>query len=332
MTARDQDKLARTYHRFAEHEVRGKSPLYETFINGIANDEAMLSRLLTLPPPKRQPNLVLAAVRHIAGVQPDWPAFRDALHARWSEIEPVMLTRATQTNEPNRCAVLLPILARLPQPLALIEVGASAGLCLLPDRYAYRYNGNVVNPRPDAPVFPCALTHAPETVPRIVWRAGLDLNPLDVNDTEQMAWLEILVWPEQTERAQRLKAAIRIAQADPPRIVQGDLRVDLRKLIAQAPKDATLVVFHTAVVAYLPNETDREAFAADTPTACDYWISNEAPRVLPSIDARVSSPVPPGRFLLSVNGKPVATTDPHGATLDWLSDDRWSMNIRHPCG
>ncbi len=40
------------------------------------------------------------------------------------------MSKRTQTNEPGRCAVLLPLLAALPQPLALLEVGASAGLCL----------------------------------------------------------------------------------------------------------------------------------------------------------------------------------------------------------
>jgi hypothetical protein len=136
-----------------------------------------------------------------------------------------------------------------------------------------------------------------------------------------MGWLETLVWPEQTGRASRLKAAIHIAQAAPPRIVQGDLRKDLAPLIAEAPRDATLVVFHTAVVAYLSNETEREAFAASVSTACDHWISNEAPRVFPSIDARLPAPIPAGRFLLSVDGQPVATTDPHGSALDWLSED-----------
>jgi hypothetical protein len=48
-----------------------------------------------------------------------------------------MLAQSTQTNEPGRCAALLPMLARLPEPLALLEVGASAGLCLLPDFYTY---------------------------------------------------------------------------------------------------------------------------------------------------------------------------------------------------
>ena len=60
------------------------------------------------------------------------------LGERRAEVEAVMLERRTQTNEPARCALLLPLLAALPQPLALLEVGASAGLCLLPDRYALR--------------------------------------------------------------------------------------------------------------------------------------------------------------------------------------------------
>ena len=174
-----------------------------------------------------------------------------------------MLSRSTQTNEPGRCATLLPVFARLPQPLALIEVGASAGLCLLPDRYAYSYEGHYVRPqdaRADAPVFPCRAspnTPLPHAVPRIVWRVGLDLNPLDVADVEQMRWLETLVWPEQTGRAERLRAAVQIARADPPRLLRGDLRDGVAGLARQAPKHATLVVFHTAVLAYLSSDRAR---------------------------------------------------------------------------
>lgn len=324
MAQPDRDRIAAAYRRFAEQEVRGRSALYEALARKLADDGETLTRLAGLPPSKRQPNLLLAAVRHVAGVPQDWPRFRDTMHARWDEIEATMLSHSTQTNEPGRCAVLLPVLARLPQPLALIEVGASAGLCLLPDRYAYNYAGHAVqtdDAPADTPAFPCAAspeTPLPRTVPRIVWRAGLDLNPLDVNNAEQMTWLETLVWPEQTDRADRLKAAVRIARAAPPRIVRGDLRDGLQALIAEAPRDATRVVFHTAVLAYLPNETERQAFAASALSSCDYWISNEGPSVFPNIAARAPAPVASGRFILAANGVPLAWTDPHGAAMEWF--------------
>src|SRR6516225_6441030 len=151
-----------------------------------------------------------------------------------------------------RCCRFLPV---CPQPLALIEVGASAGLCLLPDFYGYDYGGQLLYPpgavRPQ-PVFPCtvdAKTPIPAAMPQIGWRAGLDLNPLDVSDPEQAAWLRTLVWPAQTDRLARLSAAMQIVAANKPRLVAGDLRHDLAILAADAPKGATLVIFHTAVLA-----------------------------------------------------------------------------------
>ena len=103
----------------------------------------------------------------------------------------VMLARRTQTNEAARCATLLPALARLPPPLALIEVGASAGLTLLIDRYSYDYAGRrIAGQDPLAPTLRCeprGRVPLPERVPEITWRAGLDLNPLDVARTTTSA-------------------------------------------------------------------------------------------------------------------------------------------------
>jgi hypothetical protein len=98
-------------------------------------------------------------------------------------------------------------------------------------------------------------------MPEIVWRAGLDLNPLDVSDPVQAAWLEALVWPEQTVRLANLRAAIKIAATFKPQVARGDLRRDLASLVHEPPKAATLVIFHTAVLAYLPSVTDRQDFA-----------------------------------------------------------------------
>ena len=183
-----------------------------------------------------------------------------------------MLARRTQTNEPARCATLLPALARAGRggPLALIEVGASAGLTLLVDRYSYDFGGRVIRGSdPEAPVLRCAVrgpAPVPATVPDVAWRAGLDLNPLDVTSDDDMHWLSCLLWPGEGDREQRLAGAVAAARRDPPTVVRGDLTTDLPALAARAPAGATLVVYHSAVLAYVAAE-DRARFAGHGPRA-----------------------------------------------------------------
>jgi hypothetical protein len=155
--------LSSGYIRFAKMEARGRSPSYEALARGVAGDRDVLGFLMTLPVEKRQPNLLLAAMRHQFGTSPDWNHFRRTLLTNPDPVRSVMLTRSTQTNEPARCATLLPVLAGLPQPLALIEVGASAGLCLLPDFYGYDYAGTLIRPaavETEPPVFTCQVSKA----------------------------------------------------------------------------------------------------------------------------------------------------------------------------
>lgn len=312
------------YQRWADHEASGASQLYEELARAVAESEAVLGFIASLPPGKQQPNLVFAAVRHLYGTPRDPRHFAELVGRHAEAIRAVVLARRTQTNEPGRCATLLPVLARLPQPLALLEVGASAGLCLLPDRYGYDYGRVRIEPRgPDAagaPVFPCRASQAtplPERLPRIAWRAGIDLNPLDVHDPDAAAWLQTLVWPGQDARAERLRAALDVARRDPPRVVKGDLLHDLHALAATAPADATLVVFHTAVLAYVAPE-DRERFASAVRQLDAVWISNEDPHVFPWIAAKLDAPPPANRTLLAVDGEPVALNGFHGQSIDWL--------------
>jgi hypothetical protein len=316
------DAIARRYQRFADAEAKNHSPLYEFWARFVATDPDSLAFLAELPPDKQQPNLLFAALRFVCGTPSDQDGFRAAFAMNRDAIRAEMLRRRTQTNEPARCAVLLPVLARLPAPLALLEVGASAGLCLLPDRYGYAYTGH--RPFGGTPRFPCranAATPVPAAVPSIAWRAGLDLNPLDVRNDGDMGWLETLVWPDQPERGARLHAAIAVARADPPRVVEGDLLTALPALAAEAPPDATLVVFHTAVLAYIADPGARADFARGVRALNAVWIANEAPFVFPDIAAKLAAPGPKGAFLLSVNGAPVAWTDPHGAWIDWIAPD-----------
>ena len=320
--------LSERYIRFAEDEAQGRSPLYEALARGVAHDPEVIEFLSALPPAKQQPNLLFAAVRSLEGISEDFNHFRSRLLGNAEAVRSVMLARSTQTNEPARCAVLLPILAQLPQPLALIEVGASAGLCLLPDFYGYDFGSRVIRPEAEdgtSPLFRCIAsreTPVPTKMPQIVWRAGLDLNPLDAADPEQSSWLEMLVWPERTERLDGLRGALRVAAARKPRVIKGNLNSDvLAALCREAPANATLVVFHTAVLAYVLDQKDRRAFADTVTSLCPYWICNESPRVMPDRSEGIDQPSQAGWFLLSVNRKPVAWTEPHGAAIEWIAPE-----------
>jgi hypothetical protein len=319
------ERVERLYTAFAAHETRGVSPLYEALAEAIVRHDDLVAFIASLPADKRQPNLLFAAVRHVCGTPEGPEHFIQWVRQHQTRIRAVMLARHTQTNEPARCATLVSLLASLPQPLALLEVGASAGLCLLPDRYGYDYGHQRVLPdttgEAPIPIFPCQTndeTRTPKVLPEVIWRLGIDLNPVDLTNLDDVAWLETLVWPGQEQRADRLRAAIAMAQADRPTVVQGNLLHDFLRYADQAPKHATLVVFHTAVLAYLSDPSDRDRFASMVRETGAVWISNEAPRVLPHIAAKLTTEAPCNRFLLAHNGEPVALTGPHGQSIYWL--------------
>lgn len=315
------ERIAASFRRFAEREARGHSALYDALAMGVAGDAALLALLKDLPVSKQQPNLLFAAARVVCGPATDFADFRQHVLAKAPAVRAMIEARRTQTNEPGRCAILLPVLVRLHQPLALIEVGASAGLCLIPDHYSYDYNGARVGSA-SAPVFPCLTnepTPIPTAMPRIVWRAGLDLEPVNLRDPERMAWLEALIWPDQPDRLARFQAAADVARRTSTRVRRGDLLADLGGLIDEVPNGPTIVVFHSATLAYVRDPADRAAFTAMLWDKSAVWISNEAPFVFPDIAARAPRPGPPGAFLLAVNGEPLAWTDPHGAWIDWFA-------------
>lgn len=231
--------------------------------------------------------------------------------------------------------MVLPLLGSLPQPVALLEVGASAGLCLLPDRYSYRYrrDGEVVAevdpPDGASPVVLDCEVRGPGPKPRmptIAWRAGLDVAPVDIRDDDALAWLETLVWPGQEERRARLRVAAGLARPDPPRVVRGDLRTDLPALAAQAPPRATLVVLHTAVLAYVAAD-DRRVFAELVTTLPGHWVSNEGRNVADHGPPQPDRPEAPGDFVLALDGRPRAFVGPHGQRLSWLTGPPRSRTV-----
>ena len=234
-------RTADWYRNFAR-EAHGASPVYEGWAAGVAEDADVVRMLHELPLAKRQPNLIFAVSRLLGAPEGDYRPFRSWLVAHWPQVQDQARRRSTQTNEPGRCAAVLPLLARIPGPLAVLEVGASAGLCLYPERYSYRYDEAVPLNPPTGPstVLVACETHGavpiPTAFPTIVWRAGIDLAPLDVRNPHDRTWLETLIWPEQRERLARIRSAIEIVAADPPRIVRGDAVAALAQVAAEAPR------------------------------------------------------------------------------------------------
>lgn len=135
---------------------------------------------------------------------------------------------------------------------------------------------------------------------------------------EDVAWLETLVWPEHQQRLERSRKAIRIARTEWPYVVAGGLRQDLPMLIAEAPVAATVVVFHIAVLNYVVEQNERDAFADRMiGDARVVWLNNEGPRAFPQF-MRAAGPVHDEMFLLAVDGHPVAWTGPHGQEICWI--------------
>lgn len=318
------------YRRFADSECKGYSDHYFELAHAVADDDWLVHFIAQMP--VIQPNLFLASLQFLTGPH-DMPRSGDEarrfVQARREDVEHLMHTRRTQTNEPGRCATLLPA---LPQgPVALLEVGAAAGLCLLLDAYAYDY-GDVHLGSNSSPVrLHCSVKESPpipQTMPEISWRAGLDINPLDVHDENDRRWLFACVWPEHAERRERLAAAITIAQSHDVPLHRGDVISELPSLLAEAPGDATLVIFHSAVLVYV-SEEERRRFAdilAEASNERDIvWISNEAKSVVLEISA-LAPPVEQRRFLLGRTSftagrrrdELLAVAHPHGAELDWL--------------
>ena len=311
------------YARFARDEAPGRSEVYAEWAAGVATDSETAARLARIPATRRQPPLVFALTRLLGAPLQGFGEWSRWLGAHIDAVVAESARRGLQTNEPLRCAALLPALSTIDGPIALLEVGASAGLCLFPDRYSYRYRGErEVSLDPADGVSPVILEaelrgDPPLHMPDIVWRAGIDLDPLDPRDASDRAFLGTLVWPGERGRAERIEAALDIAAADPPRIVAGDASDPevLRALAAEAPAGATLVVTTPGVLPHIPR-AGRDRLLAALEALPAVWISIDPP----GLHRAWHPPVDPetwGGFVLGCDARPLAAVDPLGAFVEW---------------
>jgi len=311
------------YRRFAVAEAPGRSDLYAAWASRVVEDPDVQRVLVRLPGMRRQPPLVFAVCRLLGSGEVDAAAWAAWLLANADAVVAECLARSVQTNEPLRCAALLPALAAIDGPIALLEVGASAGLCLYPDRYSYRYAGDADEVRldpPDGPspvVLHCAVRgeRMPAVrTPEVVWRAGIDLNPLDVRDPRDVDWLAGLVWPGEAGRAERIRAAAGIAAADPPLLRSGDALALLPEVAGEAPPEATLVVTTPGVLAHIPRAIRGEVIAAAR--AAGRWLTIDDPALHDGWRGGIPTGWADG-FAVALDGDISAAADPLGRWWEW---------------
>jgi hypothetical protein len=318
MANADRSRIAKEFRGFVAAAAGASSPLYAELAAAVADDDGILDLLLSLPRPKQQPMLLFGAIAFLDGPPAGPDQLRAAIRDDGDRIRETMLARFTQTNEPARCAALVTALGDIGGSIGLVEVGSSAGLCLYPDRYSYEFDGRHVGPHSDVhlTIATTGPVPVPDRLPQVVARVGIDQNPLDPADPDDRAWLRALVWPgpNAAPRLERLDAAARIAAREPATVLTGDLIDRLPEALGRLPADCTPVVFHTAVLAYL-ELSRREEFVALVTSLGVRWVAQESAGIVPGISRDLAGP---DSFVLSVDGRVLAATAPHGGRIDWL--------------
>jgi hypothetical protein len=321
------------------------APVYAAICRGVAEDTEVLAIVEAAPPAAHFPLVLLAAVHYLLLDGLEHPLadvyagrsnadaallFRDLCLGHRDELGALMAYRHIQTNEVGRSALFGPALAviadRIGAPLALVDVGASAGLNLRLDRYLLDYGTLGTTGPADATVrVPCRVVGGNPPIrtelPPLTATVGIDREPVDISDAEDARWLVACVWPE-TDRVPRMQLAIEEGRKDPREVIAGDALEVLPGVVDDLPDGTAACVLTSWSFAYFPVEA-REAFAQllvhlsrQRPIA---WLYGEQPGVGPAFGE------PPDECVLGVvhydDGVPdpvlLASVQPHGEWLDW---------------
>jgi hypothetical protein len=375
--------LADHFRGFAATVERDGGTTYPTICRDVSDNEQLLSLLDGAPLAQRRPLLLLAAVHFLllSGVEGPLADYYDTVaqvrgvpyeastgdvaaaftafcEAHRREIEHLVATRTTQTNEVGRCSALLPGLCEVASryqwdvPLALLDLGTSAGLNLLFDDYSYTYRSAsdeafiTAGPDGSAVSIECSVRDDLRSLPQLRRpamsdRVGLDLSPLDPFSDDAALWLLACQWPDNPARFGRLRAAIANVRAsdDPPRLEQGDMVTDLPRVAATIGGSTPLVVFHSWVAAYLDEDQQRalaKAVRALGGARPVHHLYCESPFETPGLPTP-PSPVPrEGPDLATTlvhvgpEGEPerLADTHPHGYWIRWWPPTRRGPTAR----
>lgn len=272
----------------------------------------------------------LAAIYAGRGGVDDAALVASALHRHEAALLP-WLDGPPQTNEAGRSANFIAAMLwladkGLPARFACLEIGSSAGINLMLDRYHYDLGGVQVGPEPGAMRFRPEWQGPvpPDRAIAIASARGCDIAPVDLADPAQALRLKAYIWPEHTVRFARLDAAIAEVERCPPDLVRMNAADFIAAELARPQAaDTTRMVMHSIVWQYVPGNQQARITAAieaagahataDRPLA---WVALEANRVL-HIHEMVARYWPGG-----AGGAVVTRAHPHGEWIGWGGSER----------
>ena len=340
-------EVSSAFERFARVEAPDlDSPMYAELAAGAAGDDELLALAAHRQEGQPAPNMLFGAVQYLLlqGVEhplaahypilsgperppgPAFPFFRAFCLEHRERVAELIATRRTQTQVVRRCTCLLPafglVYREAAAPLALIDVGASAGLNLNFDRYAYRYlragrevlrwgrETARVELEADLPGLG-TMPEPPGDIP-VAGRDGIEVNPIDLADRDELLWLRALIWPEHVERHGQLVDAAAELKDSPIRLHRGDATRDLPHLLERVPAESALVVYSTIALYQIPREGRRRI--TETLAACS--------RGRPVWRVALGGVHPPSltltRYLEGAGQTELlARASPHGWWIDW---------------
>jgi hypothetical protein len=257
--------------------------LYAVLAEGAADNEPLLELTSHVRPGQPGPHMLLAAVHFLVLDDPNsrlsaifespgdaehaFPIFLEYCARRQDELRDILKTRTLQMTNADRAGYLMPAIAQVAgevgEPLSLIEVGCSAGLLTIFDRYLYDYGSlGVIGDPAGARVAGCTFRGVqpvlPDRLPRIGYRVGLDLMPVDPTRAEERRWIVALTPPHLIETRTRLSDALEYRAAFDLRVIKGDALLLLPGILKEAPDPVCL--FHSSCLYQWPIDA-RAAFS-----------------------------------------------------------------------
>ena len=337
--------IASSFISFAEHECENSSALYCHLSHKIAVDNEILLLAANCRTDQPVPNMLFAAVHYLLSRDASHPlaAFYPSINAgarspqgvfkqfkafcllRSDKIIALLGSRLVQTNEVRRCAYLYPAiltgLLRIKpgRDLALIEVGTSAGLNLLPDKYQYSDRKGMVYGAKESNLkletefighYPMVLQQG---FPKVSHRIGIDLNIIDLQNKDEIDWLLALVWPEHHQRRALLQAALLVRAETEVKLYQGDGFAMLEEIVTQLPEHTLPCIYHTHVANQISTQAKQTLLANISALGQGRDLLHIYNNIKTNLHCTSISNGEERDFVL-------AQTDGHGRWIKWLAE------------